>query len=573
MFAAARRKARQVAGDPVLRRWLVGLALGRHRRPPRFTAGAPPYLAGRARVNDVSADPSVAFPALDAAPPDRPITLPLPGRRMVVMPGREGALFDASFDDTETLLAIHRFAWVPLLGKAVDEGWVDALWREWAARFAGIDKGWAWHPYTAAERAINILDFARRAGLPGDPDETLALLARHGTAILDRLEYFGDHNTSNHLSNNGRGLFLLGLALGIEAFTEVGGRILIAEAARIFKPSGILGEGSSHYHLLLTRNYASAWLAARAHGHHDAATLEAITGRALAAIPHLTLPGGMPLIGDISPDCPPGFLGGLLPGGDMESGWCGLLSPGDRDALGSLKRGCGAVSPDRIAADGWVRAAYGPWTALWHTAPDGWSAMPGHGHQDMGGFELHYRTEPVFVDPGRGAYGEEGEAAAYVAGRAHNTITIDGCDPYPANRPYFDAAFRRAVGGPGPRITRTGDAVILAHDGYRRLGGVGTLTRRFAFDGNVMRVIDRVDGTSRRTITRHLHTRHAVSRQLGGAVIEGKARRYRLTTDGEIKLSQGTCWTAYGEGVPSTIIDIALAAPLPVETEFAMEAL
>ena len=95
----------------------------------------------------------------------------------------------------------------------------------------------------------------------------------------------------------------------------------------------------------------------------------------------------------------------------------------------------------------------------------------------------------------------------------------------------------------------------------------------FAFDGKVMRVIDRVDGTSRRTIVRHLHTGHAVSRRPGGAVIEGKARRYRLTTDGEIKLSRGTCWTAYGEGVPSTIIDITLAAPLPVETEFAVQAL
>jgi hypothetical protein len=573
MFATARRRAAQVISDPVLRRWLVGFALGRHRRPPRFTAGAPPYLDERPQWRDVPEAQMVSFPALDAAPPDRAITLPLPGRRMVVTPGEEGGLFDASFDDTETLLAIHRFAWVPLLGTTVEAGWVDALWREWAARFATVDKGWAWHPYTAAERAINILDFARRKGLPGEVEKTLALLVRHGTSILDRLEYFGDHNTSNHLSNNGRGLFLLGLALGIDEFAETGGHILIAEAARIFGPSGVLREGSTHYHLLLTRNYASAWLAARTHGHPETATLEGITRRALAAIPHLTLPGGMPLIGDISPDCPPEFLAGLLPGGDMESGWCGLLSQGDRDALGALKRDCGTISPDRIKADGWVRAAFGPWTALCHASPGGWSPMPGHGHQDMGGFELHFETEAVFVDRGRGAYGETGEAAAYVAGRAHNTLSVDGLDPYPANRPYYDSAFRQAVGGGAPRISRSSNEVTLAHDGYRRLDGVGTATRRLKFEGRTMRIVDRVEGSSRRNIARHLHTGHVVHREPGGAVIEGKAARYRLTADGEIKLSRGTCWTAYGEGVPSTVIDIASVESLPVETEIAVEAL
>ena len=56
-------------------------------------------------------------------------------------------------------------------------------------------------------------------------------------------------------------------------------------------------------------------------------------------------------------------------------------------------------------------------------------------------------------------------------------------------------------------------------------------------------------------------------------MIEGKNARYQLTTDGEIKLSRGTCWTAYGEGVPSTVIAIGSVETLPVETEIAVEAL
>ena len=85
----------------------------------------------------------------------------------------------------------------------------------------------------------------------------------HAPAILGALEYFGDSYTSNHLANNGRGLFLLGLALGDAASADIGGRILLNEAKRIFLPSGVLREGSTHYHALLARNYAVAAEAAR----------------------------------------------------------------------------------------------------------------------------------------------------------------------------------------------------------------------------------------------------------------------------------------------------------------------
>src|SRR5690606_15729932 len=139
--------------------------------------------------------------------------------------------------------------------ETADPAWLTLLWQAWAERFGRPDDGWAWHPYSAAERVVNILDFAQRRGLPAPADHTAALLARHAPAIAERLEYFGEHHTSNHLSNNGRGLYRLGLALGLPAATEMGMRILLAEAERIFAPSGVLREGSSHYHLLLTRNY------------------------------------------------------------------------------------------------------------------------------------------------------------------------------------------------------------------------------------------------------------------------------------------------------------------------------
>ncbi len=385
---------------------------------------------------------------------------------MTLEPGSAESLFERKFADLETLLAVHRFAWLPLLGAAADPGWVDALWRAWMARHATPDGSWAWHPYTAAERAVNILDYGRRIGLPGAREVTVALLARHAPVIAGRLEYFGEHNTSNHLSNNGRGLFRLGLDLGMPEYADLGGRVLLAEAARIFAPSGVLREGSSHYHLLLTRNYVDAWLAARACERPEAGALEDVARRSLEAVPCLVLPGGMPLVGDISPDCPPSHLAGLLPGGDLESGWCNLLPPDRRAALAALRASCRPVSPDRAASDGWTRFSAGPWSALWHTPPDGWPPMPGHGHQDMGGFELHHGPHRVLVDPGRGAYGGTGEAARYASSSVHNSLMVDGHDPYPTNRPYYDDVFRHRVAGTGPRIQRERDGVTVDHDGF-----------------------------------------------------------------------------------------------------------
>lgn len=544
MLKSIIRKAVQVMDDPVLRRWMIGRAMRKFPGEPSYKAHRPPYLDDLLPLSAETPQPPQAFGELATAAPTNAIELSLPGLNLTLRPGDESDLFDRSFPDTEILHAVHRFAWLPLLGDQIDPAWVGAIWRAWHKHYQSPDDSWAWHPYTTAERAINILRFARSHGLPGTADETLDCLTRHAPVIAERLEYFGEHHTSNHLANDGRGLFLLGLWLGLPKATKMGGRILTREAARIFHPSGLLREGSSHYHLLLAKSYAEAASAAAAFGREEAPALRTITEATEAATAMFILPGGLPLIGDISPDCPPQkFLEDLA-----------ITAP----------------KTTTSASDGWLRNSDGPWSGLWHLSPQGWRQMPGHGHEDGGGFELHFEDAPLFIDPGRGSYGKDGEFAC--SGQAHNTLLVDGADPYPPNRPYYDDDFRHQVCGDDPVLEHNDDCVWLTHNGYRRFHGLGAVSRCWRFDPQSLTISDTVDGHGTHTVSRLLVTSLGAETDGDAVLLRGDKYTFRITAPGvRPSLVPITRWKAYGLGEEATQICFQNRGPLPWSGDITVE--
>ena len=554
------RKARHVLDDPVLRRWLVRRLAGLEKPPPVFVAGQPPYLP--AVTQDAArADTCIeGFPAGSFQPPQLPIAISLPGRTVELAPEDPSALFTQSYDDLETQLAAHRFAWVPIAGDAVDPDWVAALWGAWADRFGSGESGWPWHAYTAAERAINIIDFARRFGLPGEPDETGALLVRHAEIIRGNLEYFGEHYTSNHLSNNGRGLLRIGTALGRDDHAETGAKIMVAEAGRIFGRSGMLREGSTHYHLLLTRNYIDAWLDAKSAGLEQAAMLRDIAERALAVIPGLCLPGGLPLIGDISPDVPPAFLAALS-GHDDPAAWPVNLPEDRRRDARSFIGSNNPVSPDRLAGDGWHRFGGHGWQALAFVSPNGWPPMPGHGHNDLGSFELHDGATPVIIDPGRGTYVD----TVYADADMHNYITIDDAGPMAVNRPYYSGVFRRGVIGATPTMSRTRDGRILCHEGFSRYSKVGAAEREWRFHEGHIEIVDRIAGRGHHRIRRRFFTGADASISDAGAVLAVQNRTYCMSSTVPPTIGETICWTGYGRDRPGRLIVFDQPVSLPFE--------
>lgn len=561
------RKGRQLFEDPVLCRWLVRRAFRLEPRPPAFVAGRPPYLTGSWPETSGAAwrGSAGAFEA-----PSAPARIALAGATVAVDPRNPGALFRGPFADLETELSAHRFAWVPVAGRDADTAWVAALWEAWLNRYGDAADGWAWHTYTAAERAINLIDFARHHGLPGDADRTVTILARHADAIARNLEYFGDHYTSNHLANDGRGLLRVGTALGLDGVAALGADIMVAEAARIFGRSGLLREGSTHYHLLLSRNYADAWLEADAAGMPQAAALRETVVRALCAASRLRLGGGMPLIGDISPDCPPDFLASLAEAA-ASGGWIGCLDQTQTDAFASLRETAAHAPEPDMASDGWHRFGAHGWEALAYVPADGWAPMPGHGHQDLSGFELHFGRIPVIVDPGRGSYRDTPADRLYESAAAHNGLSIDGADPAPRNRPYYADAFRRRIVATPPAVSHGNAETTLVHSGYARLRGVGAVRRTWRFEDGRVRLFDSVDGRGRHRIRRQFATPHPVKCDGRTATVEAPGARFRIDFSAPATLRPITLWSAYGAGNPGSLIVSEGDMDLPCELSAVIE--
>lgn len=542
--------------DPVLRRWRLGRLLGRWPAVGEPEAQLQPFLDSLATAPAAAAG---FFADLPRRLPRRPAQLVLAGQRFDLEPTHPAGPFQTALSAT-ALTALHDFSWLPRQPDLPAE-WVSELWRAWVERAPRPAPGEPlWHPDVAAQRAVNLLDFARRVGLPGPRRKTLEMLGSHLRTIIERC----DHRSGTAAVAQGHAVYRLGLALGEEAAAQYGLAILTTEARRLIGRSGVALADSTGHHLRLTRCYADAWVTAHRHGRPEATRLAALLRPLLAVLPALTLPGGLPEIGDIPADWPPDLLAGLLPGGDPASGWSGLLPPAEREAFAEMR----AVAPlhdlDLLLADGWQRFDQGPWSGLWHVAPAGWSGMTGHGHQDLGACELHFAGRPLFVDPGSPPplVGRRA-AAVFRSAVAHSGLTIDGQDPYPPQRPFYSDAFRRAVAGAPPVLAPAFDGVDLSFESYRRLGGPRQCLRRWRFAAGAMTVDDTILGTGRYLVERRLVTPLVASVDADGVTLIDGRRRFRITGGGLPVVHQGCRWAPDGTELPLTVLVFAGRVNLP----------
>lgn len=543
---------------------MVERALGRTRAVQQPGRHHPPYLqAGLRRLNATTLDARFF-------PPDRRIDedrvsghVNLHGRditRFITAPSH--AIF-AERDDLEFRLAIHRFAWLPRHAASLRDEDIARIWNWWRGSFIERDDAWVWHPYTAGERILNIFDVLETRRIEAVEQTLASSLDLHLDRIIGGLEYFGTA-TGNHLTNNGRALYRIGLSIGDQPTIDMGLTILREETRRILDDCGFLREGSSHYQLLITHWLLDVWRSAVRGRRAEAAELQALAVRALAASRSLAMGGRYPLIGDVSPDRDPEDIADLTQSNDATaSSWLARLPSEDRAAILALHVPVAGSPP----GSEWKKSRWSGWTFLTHVPDTGWNPIPGHGHQDLTGFELHHHDEAIVVDPGRGRYGEMGESYLYRSARVHSIIEVDGVAPYPLNRGLYSVAFRDAVVGEAPICVEESEtqAWTLSHAGFSRMPGVGEAQRRWYYDNarDSVMIDDRIAGTRSCTIIRRLVTPLRVEASPRGVKLVGQTTNYLVIGEGAIRIKPLIIWSAYGEGTPGTAIEWASETTLP----------
>jgi hypothetical protein len=178
------------------------------------------------------------------------------------------------------------------------------------------------------------------------------------------------------------------------------------------------------------------------------------------------------------------------------------LAMGTLDAAESVSevgtlRDCGIVKLSRETCRGTMDVWF-------DAAPLGMSPLAAHGHADALSFVVHIGGVPVFVDSGTYEFGLHPEWRAYFRGsRAHNVVTVDRLDQSVQSGAFGWATIASAMS----ETPTTGGGWVAggAHDGYKRIPGVGLVHRHVELTQDGLGVLDRVDGTGLHEISTRLH--------------------------------------------------------------------
>ncbi len=373
------------------------------------------------------------------------------------------------------------------------------------------------------------------------------------------------HPSGGDLALAGMALYSRGINLSEQEVARRGLAALLGEAETTRLASGIWGEDSTLRHLQITANYAAAWLLARRQNRPERGALEAITRSMLAVLPALVLPGGLPAIGDTPEDVKGGLVAWAVTPVENRTpdGWRRC-----RPTTGPPCRLC-AIRPGSTICKNW-NATAGCASIRAHGPVSGTPGpMDGCRKMDLDitiSAASSFITEPnpflSMLAVRRPARRPMSSAAA-----ARPSCTAASPSMAPAPTPVanwrYDAAFRRAVGGPPPRLCVEFDGATLVFDGFSRLGGPTQAQRRWSFGVGSVTVSDSVQGTGRRQIERHLVTPLPVTLEDGTVHLHLKGARLVLQADAPLTVRAETGWSASGIEIPLTVISIAARTNLP----------
>lgn len=391
-----------------------------------------------------------------------------------------------SDDDPEGYWAGHR--WAECVMALIDHRYLMSLDKviEWMSRTLPKTDT-AWEPYSSSERVANLVVLLSARPEYRGQIETRCLRAFLWESLvwIDRhLEYYGPTFTNNHILNNARALVVGGTALQCSEFVERGLILFSRMGRELFQRGGFLRERSSNYQVIVTNWICDAVHFSRVAAVESAAASEAqqqledLAARVVRATSVLLggLGGQASHVGDISPDLSPSLAIERLR----------RLYPQISHEVAMPVQGC---------LDDWVFASNGTESLVLCSVTAYPAAFTTHGHRDLGSFVWLHKRIPVLVDAGRFRYMSDPASRFQVTASAHNSLLINGVGPLPESMFAFAQWFPKAYSDvEGSIAVDSCRSVIIRHNGFSRMRGVGDHLRKVRMEPEGLVVEDHVEG-------------------------------------------------------------------------------
>ncbi|WP_250131814.1 heparinase II/III family protein [Vibrio crassostreae] len=397
--------------------------------------------------------------------------------------------------------------------------------------------GNGWEPYTISLRSVNWIKWFLLGNVP--KEEWLASLSLQVQALDQQLEY---HLLGNHLFANAKALLFAGCYFKGEladVWLKRGLGILNEEI-----PEQILADGGNFE---LTPMYHNTILA-------DMLDLYQLSLVYPYKIPKATSQGWRELIGKMlswaermqHPDGEVSFFN------DSAFGIAPKLADIQRyaEVLNITVPSTNKAQVTSLKESGYVVVQDNVNKLMIDVAKVGPDYIPGHAHADTLSFELSIDGQRVFVNSGTSVYGLGEERLRQRKTETHNTVVVDGMDSSEVWSGFRVA--RRAYPSKPVIIESEGDvSVECSHDGYMRLPGKVTHTRKWNLTEGDLLIRDRLTGTYNHAEAHyHLHPDVMVERVNNSSQVRlqlPNGTKYTIDVEGaDIKVLETTWHPEFG---------------------------
>lgn len=350
----------------------------------------------------------------------------------------------------------------------------------------------SWETYSASERAVNLAVLLAKfpalwKSLSEEDKKIIVNFFQQSINwIGSRLEFYGTRFTNNHILNNARALVISGALLNKELIVEQSLYLCLEMSKELFQPSGSLRERSTHYQWIVT-NWMMDMVAfskplsidnlniAKAHEKLVNLSKKALQTSKLLHIAYENLGS---LVGDISPDHHP------------------LASIDRLSSLYSKEWAREVNLSGFLHFDDWVLLRYKNNMLLASIISGNYPALyTTHGHDDFSNLLWSNNNIPILVDSGRYDYRLEGPGLLQRSSWGHNVIMIEGLSALARsvllNGQWLPMPYSSMVN----IINGSSRQIIIEHNGFERISGVGNHKRSATLEANELVIIDEISGS------------------------------------------------------------------------------